>query len=417
MSLPAALPSRRLALLALWCVSLLLAVQVARFGAEVARLPTNGFVAYHTAARLLRQGAPVARFYDDDWFEAQVAAETPGVRDNYFNPPPAALLLLPLGGLPYAQARVLWTAFNLIVLAAAALWLLREASLDGWRVPAFLIALLASQPLREELHQGQAYLLLLLLLTAAWSGYRRGQAGLLGVSLGLALTLKLAGLFIVPLLIVQRRWRALGWTVASALSLALVSLPWIGLAAWRRFAEALLRLRGEPDLAVTAYQSLPGLVRHLTTWDAQWNPGPLLDASGLGRVLQVIVLLAALGVVAAAARHAAGDLAFAAAVTVGVVASPLSLDYHYVLLFLPVAILLGRVGRQQPFAPLLVLMLALVMVGASLPINSPRLRDGWPALLAYPKLYGGLLMLGLVLWASLRPCGLPGEDRADPARL
>ncbi|HET7034456.1 MAG TPA: glycosyltransferase family 87 protein [Thermomicrobiaceae bacterium] len=420
MSPPAAPPARRLALLALWCVSLLLAVQLTFFGVEVARLPTNGFVAYHAAARLLRQGAPVARFYDDDWFEAQVAAETPGVRDNYFNPPTAALLLLPLGGLPYGTARVIWTAFNLLVLVVAAGWLIRAAGLRGWLVPAFSIALLASQPLREELHQGQAYLLLLLLLTAAWCGYRSGRAGLLGASLGLALTLKLAGIFILPLLLAQRRWRALGWTAATGLTLALVSLPWIGLDAWWRFAGALLRLRAEPDLAVTAYQSLPGLIRHLTTGDAQWNPGPLLDAPLLGRALQVVVLLAALGVVAVVARRADGDLAFAVAVIVGVVASPLSLDYHYVLLFLPAAILLGRTSRNTPNSawPLLaVLGLALILMGADLPIHSPRLRDGWPALLAYPKLYGALLMLTLALWASLRPGGACGEARADPAWL
>jgi hypothetical protein len=49
-----------------------------------------------------------------------------------------------------------------------------------------------------------------------------------------------------------------------------------------------------------------------------------------------------------------------------------------------------------------------VLVGAPLPYKSPRVAAGLPTLLAYPKLYGAL-----VLWAmAMSPLTLRRSDRA-----
>src|SRR5439155_7266018 len=65
---------------------------------------TNGFSAYYTAAKLIREGAPVARFYDDEWFRAQtIRLGFERAPDIYnINPPAASLLFWPLSTLdPY----------------------------------------------------------------------------------------------------------------------------------------------------------------------------------------------------------------------------------------------------------------------------------------------------------------------------
>lgn len=412
--------TRRATLLLLWVVTALLALRLALVAVDVARLPTDGFAAYHTAARLLASGTPVARFYDDAWFGARVAEEAPAVRDIYFvNPPTAALLLLPLADLSYARARAIWVALNAVMLVAAALLIVREAGLRGLLVPAGLSLVLVWQPVYANLHQGQAYILMLLLLTLAWYGYRGRRDAMLGISLGAALLLKTAGLLIVPLLVVQRRWRALAWTVGASAGIGIVALPWIEPAAWYRYALAVLGLAHEPDLAVTAYQSLPGLLRHLTAFDAQWNPAPVINAPIAGRALQALAVAAIVAgcLLVAARSREPRNLTFAAALAATVVLSPVSLDYHYVLLLLPAVIVIAGMRERRGVGTWLLLAIGLVLIGADLPFRSPALGAGIRAILAYPKLYGGLLVCGLALWLDRPRVEVTDEDRTHSSGL
>lgn len=414
---------RRARALILWLVAAALAVRFAVFAVSVARRPSEDFVAYYTAARLLREGTPVARFYDDSWFEARVSEVVPGLRDIFSpNPPPAALILLPLADLRYEDARAVWTTLNVLLLAAVLTWMLVEAGVRGPPAPLFLIAALASEPLIAEFRQGQAYVLLLLLLVAAWSGYRRGRPALLGVSLGVALALKTAGVLLLPVLIVQRRWSAVAWTAASAGLIALASLPRMGPSAWWAYLRSLRGLASEPYLAVAAYQTAPGIVRHLTTPDATWNPVPLVDATTAGRLAGTALALGIVALVLFLAYRVPeqADLCFAAALLGGIVVSPLSLDYHYPLLLLPLALLLARVARAPSVSTALALAAGWLLIAVDLPYRSTALSAGARALLAYPKLYGALILLGMTVWYGWREMrGVEASDEgwAGPARL
>src|SRR5690606_18039489 len=186
-----------------------------------------------------------------------------------------------------------------------------------------------------------------------------------------------------------RRWRALGWGIVSAALVGLASLPVVGLGAWRAYGQLLPDLAARPERAVTAYQTQLGLIRHLLTFDAQWNPSPLFQAPALGTWLPWVAFIAMAGLsVYVALTTDRNDLAFAAFVVAGVVLSPFSLDYHYTLLLLPLAILIAWAREQSSPWPWLVLTAGIVLVGADLPYRSPWLAAGAWALLAYPKLYG-----------------------------
>lgn len=409
----------RFGTLALWVLVAILAVRLAIFAVDIATRRSDGFGAYYTASRLLHDGAPVSRFYDDDWFGARVQDEAPGVRDIFFvNPPTAALLLLPLARLSYEHARMIWTALNLVMLIVAAGWMAREARLGRALAPAFLCLVFVNQPVWANFNQGQAYVFLLLVLVAAWWGYRRHRPAALGVALGVALVLKTAGVLLVPMLLVQRRWRAVAWTAGTAAAIVLVSLPWMGIASWHAYLERLLALSSTPSLAVTAYQTLPGLFRHLTTPDAIWNPGPLIAAPGLGRALGLLAFIVPAGAaIYAAIATRCADLAFAAALIATLVVSPLSLDYHYPMLLLPTAILLTWVAREGDRRSWAVLAIAIILIALDLPYRSDALRDGLWAVLAYPKLLGAILLCGLAIFASLRATEVAHEDRAHRPRL
>ena len=225
--------------------------------------------------------------------------------------------------------------------------------------------------------------------------------------------MKLAGVFIWLLPLQQRRWRV--FLVGGAAAAGLLLATWPGWPAWEAYLALLRDLSSQPERAVTAYQTWLSWCRHLFTFDAQWNPAPVGEMPALANWVYGLGAAGMVGLTVWLARRVTGsptateaigppDLLFAAAVILGLVLSPLSLDYHYSLLLLPVFILLqwSRQAQRPAWRVWLLLLLALVAVAADLPYRSPRLAEGWWALLAYPKLYGALLLWGVALWGSQR---------------
>jgi hypothetical protein len=241
------------------------------------------------------------------------------------------------------------------------------------------------------------------LLVVAWIGYRRGDAPALGIALGLMLALKTAGVFLWLLLILQRRWRALAWAIGTAALLALISLPLVGVDAWLTYIGEVSYFSGQPFLAVTAYQTPTSLFSHLFTYDAQWNPMPLVDAPLLASLLTwgSLLGLTAVSMVVGLRRKAErqqDDLTFAVFAIACVLIVPLALDYHFMLMLLPILILVAQDWRMP--GSKVVLVAGVTLVGATIDFRQPSLSAGWWALLAYPKLYGALVLLGLAVWRA-----------------
>ena len=93
------------------------------------------------------------------------------------------------------------------------------------------------------------------------------------------------------------------------------------------------------------------------------------------------------------------DLIFALFVIANLLLSPFSSDYHYTLMLLPLAILIVWVQKQPRRWIWIAFGLSMVLIANPLPHQSPRLAAGAVAFLAYPKLYGALLLGGLTFWA------------------
>jgi hypothetical protein len=193
------------------------------------------------------------------------------------------------------------------------------------------------------------------------------------------------------------------------LAIVAASLLVLGVGPWLRYAALLGRFGTHPELAVTAYQDVPGLFLHLFRPDDTWNPSPLLAAPVLATFLIVASALTMVGLTLRQtwwldpASRRARALAFAAWVTLDVVLSPVSEDYHYVLELAPIAILLAdwrdaRPGRRW----LAILVIGIGLIGAPLPYKVASLAMGGWSLLAYPKLYGALLLWGLAFSALHR---------------
>jgi hypothetical protein len=273
-----------------------------------------------------------------------------------------------------------------------------------------LALLVLFQPAREEVRLGQAYALLLLGEVALLWAYLARRERTAGLLLGLLLSVKTAGLLLPALLLARRRWRALGWTLLAVALVIGLSLPWLGPAAWRTYAGLLPGFGARPELAVTAYQDLPGLVWHLLRPDPRWNSAPVLAAPRLAAALAIalpLTLMAATFLVTWRADprcRRADALAFAAWMTLTIILSPVSEDYHHTLLLAPIAILLAYWRDARPGRPALIaLAFGVALIGAPLPYKDPALSAGARALLAYPKLYGALALWAVALSALRRP--------------
>jgi len=399
-----------------------------------------GFASYYTAARLVRDGAEPARFYENRWFlERSIDygfVETP---DVYFvNPPPMALLFLPLTVFSPERADVAWTLANLALLAASLAVIfaaLRDAGLQlDWRGPlpwALLALALVFNPIWENMRFGQLYVLLLLFLSLALRAYLRGQDPGLGFWLGILLATKSAGLLLWVLPLLARRYRALAWGAGTVAGVALLTVPLLGVEVWREYVNRLPGLFNQPWSGVTAYQTTTSLIHHTLHIEPRSNGGAsIVDWPGVVAPLATLTNAVIFGVAVLAGWVFARDVEsgrlrlarFSLLSGLLVPLQPLGEEHHYTLMLPAVmaSLLLALeldVGARRGLM-LLLASLATLLIAAPLHHTHPSLAPGFRALLAYPKLYGGIALTGaMTIYLAAAPATWRATARQAAARL
>lgn len=379
---------------------LLLGSVIFFFGAvlPIARGLSFGFPGYYAPARLIVEGRWSTQIYDDSWYSAQVLAMTDGRISEKFSPhpPSTALLALPLAGFDLVTARNLWLILNAVWLGAGVLFLnfalKRVPGISfGWET---LVLALWLTPLAENFRLGQAYVLLFFLFALAYWGLVQERIWFVGVGLGTAAIFKLSGGPVWLVLAARGQWRELAASAAVGFGFFVLTGLVLGWETWFYFFSILPPyLSGPPQASHLAFQTTPSFSQHLFVADAQWNPMPLIHQPLLAPLMTWFVTLASLGVTSWQSRRAPLDLAFAAAMVLGVVLFPIAEEYHYSLMLLPLAIAGARL-LLGPFngSSTVLYLVAVLMLALPLPYKSESLNHGWYALLAYPRLYGGWLL-------------------------
>ncbi|MGA8273583.1 MAG: glycosyltransferase family 87 protein, partial [Candidatus Sulfotelmatobacter sp.] len=154
------------------------------------RTLNTDFPNYYLAASLYHRGIPLDRVYEWIWFQRQkdyASIQQPLV-GFVPNPPICVLPVLPLSRLSPLAAKRVWLILNLGFLLLA-LGLLHRVTKLAWRRAA-LITLLCITPLRANFLFGQYYVLLLLLICAAYYCSRLGHRFTSGLLLSAAASLK-----------------------------------------------------------------------------------------------------------------------------------------------------------------------------------------------------------------------------------
>src|SRR5713101_258415 len=233
--------------------------------------------AYLTAGRAVLQRQPLyAPFLHHPFPD-------PALRPAYIYPPLFALLVAPLALLPLAAANVIWLVLGQVALAAALVLMVRRLNPSAGAVTAIVCATVTFYPLWIDAAQGQANLLVLLLVSAGIAGIVQGKPTF-GAFLGVAVALKVTPLILLAWLLVERRFREAAWMLGAFAVLTAA-------AALLRFDDTLVFFRQVlPTLASgTAYyanQSLAGLLSRIFSENAYTNPwitlawASLLPAAG-----------------------------------------------------------------------------------------------------------------------------------------
>ena len=402
---------------------------------------------YWVAPRLVWDGAEHL-LWDPVAF-GDAAVRLGAIRDMGFlpHPPVGVLPLLPFGLLTQPAAFLAWTALGLGALVLALLLLLAALRFSGTAALVAVGLVPLFRPLRANIGEGQAYIFLLvaLLLAAAWaakgdsgdrSAERRAWTDVgAGLALGAMGILKLYyGLVLLLPALVQRRWAIAATAVIGLAAAAAVTVMAWGFEGWATWFDDALSSRTRPQTTVTAYQTLLSVFGRLLRYDATWNPGPIVDLPGLVDILWFATVAVVVGVsvfVFARYRRTVGRglilLPLAATVPVELLLSPGSQDTHYVLMILPLIVAgwslapVGALDRAvsggRPNRATLVGWALLALTGMLLAAPwSPNAPDGegWAALLRYPRVYGALLLWGLLLWIIWRAGERDGAG--EPAR-
>ncbi len=279
-------------------------------------------------------------------------------------PPFAALVMLPMSGLPVEVAGWLNALASIAALAVVLAALLRPiVDRLGWSLW-FTVGIatpmaLAIEPSRETLGYGQVNLLLFALVMAdlvglrwrARRGARRDTASSAlarfiyrgswaGVGIGLATAVKLTPALFIAYLMITRQWRAAMTAVGTAIAVTLGTFALIGSESRTYFTEVLWQTERVGAADMTANQSLAGLLARL--YDAMKAPGLLW--------LAFAMLMLTLGLSRAASARADGDelTAFTLVGLTANVISPISWSHHLVWVIPAIIVLVdGAVRRRE----------------------------------------------------------------------
>lgn len=357
------------------------------------------FPNYLTAAKIVADGRSTQRLYDDAWFREQMRGYgMEGLSSFAPFPPPTALVLLPLARLQPLTALRVMTVVNVLCLIAAAVLL---AAILTWSIAdAAVFVLLSGIAIITCLRFGQLYIVISTCCILGYYAYLRGRPWLAGICFGLFAPIKYFPLIFPACLAARRQWRVVLGTALAILAVALASVAVLGWGIHETFLRSVLghHLLGHPgqqDPFAAAFQSFDSLSRRLFVRDPMLNPRPWVQAP-LVQEISLVVTKAACVLAAAVAltRLARTSKETAVAPSVGILGilvmliAPATATYHFILLWLPVALLINHFMHQGARRAAYGVLTLYSLIGFfPYKLTYPFEGHGGLTVLAYPRLF------------------------------
>jgi len=305
---------------------------------------------WYISALVLRSGSPL---YTTDLLplgrELHMATEE---RANY--PPTFILAFEPLTGLSPRSAYFVWMSI-LFASIGIVIWMLawRDASFSFWQKLSLSSLIVLFYPNFENVWGAQASPFLLVLLLIMFRADRKGYNATAGFALGFACLLKVFPAVMFGYLILWKRWRTVGWAIATgAVGLAIT----VALVGTRNSVDFFTRfgyLNGlRCPLSVVAF------VSHCFQVAARLPLNPKILQVGLkiaAPLAQIAVIGFAVQGTLSTSRDADGQQrAFALWLIVMVLLTPTAWA-HYMTFFLPMLLQLASATNRRLVHPLTVL--------------------------------------------------------------
>lgn len=286
------------------------------------------FVARWTASVLVARGEGESMY--DPAAQATVQSAELGSSDTmslFVSPPFLALICMPLGGLPYVLAALVWTALSVVALILSFKMLLAEfaTSESPWHRRGAFLPAAASYPVIELVGAGQDTAFVLLAVVASLSLINRSREWLSGIVLTGALIKPHLVFLVLIVLAAKGRWRALiSLAITSCLVVAVTSLT-LGSSIWWQW----LKLVFSDGYASAVHEG--------QAWKSASLTGLVGRIAGSGHLwVGALALLAAAAVMGTwqlvKRRSSDLSLAWAWALAAGAVTSPHTMIYDVVLM-------------------------------------------------------------------------------------
>ena len=369
------------------------------------------FFSFYAAAKLyvLKGGSAVYSLGLQKQFEVQITGQPAAqfIVLPYYHPPYYTLLIAPLAYLDYRGAYYAMAAFNVVLLAALIVILVRTSlRVRGWAVLVAAAMIAGFFPLFVTLLQGQSDLVVLVPLAAAYAAWARGRQGWAGIFSALALA-KPQLLLLVPVLFIARRaWRALASFAGAVILLGLLSVLTFG------FAAVIDYLGQVGTWAIGGRLPTSGELVYTDT--AVYSLRNILDALSGGEQavgFAVLLLLLALAALSLSWRPDKPRLDFGVAIAASLVLSPHQNIHDLALLVIPGFALadLALAGELRwPHLAPAVLFFAYVAINLTLAINFWAAAVGALAVAAYltaerMAVRPEPIPLGELSWSGPRP--------------
>jgi Glycosyltransferase family 87 len=381
--------------------AVLAAVLIARGIVPAMSKIDSDFPGYFTAAKIVADGGPVERLYDDVWFQQQMhrygfGSESIGKFSPF--PPPTAFLLMPLARMQPLNALRVVTVLSTLCLAGSIILLARILSLS-W-VEATVFVLLSGYAVINTLRFGQIYIAVSFSCIAGYYAYLKDRPVLAGVCFGLFVPFKYFAAVILIYFAFRRNWRIV---LGGGLVVSLIGMVSVVVLGWKIHETFLCSVLGnhlvgvlsEQDPYTASFQSFDSLFRRLFVYDAVLNPRPWFVCPPL-QIIGVSVVKASImfSAFATLIKLARSGAAAGVAPSIGILGililleAPATATYHFVLLWLPVGLLVHYFFCRRDRACGYFILGTYVLIGF-IPYGHTQRFEGRGGLtvLAYPRLF------------------------------
>ncbi len=390
-------------LLKLLC--LLALIYLTLFSIKWAPKITHGYAAYYTFSRMLITGEDLSKGYSDDYFSGKIDEYGMDVYDILAgNIPTNSFALAPFAWMDVNTARAAWSIFSIaaFLLSIYILFIIYGLHFNTETGLLILLITILWRPVYENIAFGQIYAVLLLLFSIGMLGLKKRKNVLFTLPLSAVFLFKGYGVVNFLWLAVKKKWKELIYSIGFIIAGIIISIPLIGVNTWKVYLSAVSGKMGQlPEMGNTAYQTINSLMMHTFIYDQKWLPHPVIILpNNLVFIISILISLLFIAYILfeknISEEHL--PLSFSAAIAAGVITAPVAEEYHY-LLFLPLVIGMSKIlieefreKRSIGIHELFFIIAIAVMIA---PLNYKSMQfSSFPVyLLAYPKLYAGIILL------------------------